>query len=60
MIDRDVAKIISEMSQEAGFYKGLLEGLLMQCKKGERHHYMDSDVFYAVKQKLEVTKCRNL
>jgi hypothetical protein len=54
MIDQEAIKKISDLSRKAGFYQGLLEGLMMQCKKGNKVHYFDSEVFY----KLELAIAR--
>jgi len=45
-------KKISELSHKAGHYQGLLEGLLMQCKKGNKVHYFDSEVFHLLELAL--------
>lgn len=60
MIDQEAIKKISDLSRKAGFYQGLLEGLMMQCKKGNGVHYFDSEVFrqleLTIARKKELTK----
>ena len=53
MNESELRKRMIELSKQAGFYKGLLEGTLMQCSKEGDRYIISSEVYRKVKKSLD-------
>jgi hypothetical protein len=53
MPDQELMRMLIKSSSDAGFYKGLLESLMMQMKDKTTHHELDTDIFNMVEQAME-------
>lgn len=52
-MDKEGYKIAISQSTKAGFYKGLLEGLLLYPKESGEFVMIDAEVFHNVKKAFE-------
>ena len=56
MPDQELMRMLIKASQDAGFYKGLLEGLILQAKDKGQHYEVDHEVFELMKKGVEEHK----
>jgi hypothetical protein len=56
MPDQELMRMLIKSSADAGFYKGLLESLMMQMKDKTTHHELDTEVFRLVEKTMEEHK----
>lgn len=56
MNEDQLRKLMTENAKQAGFYRGLLEGLLWQCKADGNQYTVSSSVYRKVAESFEKAK----